>query len=199
MENILTTRRSLIRQVVRDMVTAFKTMSPGNFILPDDITGEMMYESFDRISFQVELNCIENFEIEDFEIDGGFYVEEDTFEIEINYNPDVFPKKTYDLVSELNDVFTHEFQHYLQARNGERLKTKTNNSFKYYLQPHELEAQVAGFSRVAKITKQPFEKVVNDWFGKKNKHNNLTPKEIEIIINKIISTHNAKKLSRIIK
>ena len=74
MENILTTRRSLIRQVVRDMVTAFKTMSPGNFILPDDITGEMMYESFDRISFQVEFNCIENFEIMDFEIDGGFYV-----------------------------------------------------------------------------------------------------------------------------
>jgi len=192
MESVTTTRRSLIRQVVRDMVTAFKTLSPGNFILPDDITGEMMYESFDRISFQVEMNCIEDFTVEDFEIDGGFYVEEDTLELDVRYNPDVFPKKLYDLVSELNDVFTHELQHYIQERNGMRLKTDVVDPLKYYSQPHEIDAQIAGFSRVSKITKKPFESVVRKWFEKNNENNQLTPKEIEIIINKVISTYNER-------
>jgi len=192
MELVTTTRRSLIRQVVRDMVTAFKTLSPGNFILPDDITGEMMYESFDRISFQVEMNCIEDFTVEDFEIDGGFYVEEDTLELDVRYNPDVFPKKLYDLVSELNDVFTHELQHYIQERNGMRLKTDVVDPLKYYLQPHEIDAQIAGFSRVSKITKKPFESVVRKWFEKNNENNQLTPKEIEIIINKVIPTYNER-------
>ena len=67
-------------------------------------------------------------------------------------------------------------------RNYEFPKKEPKKPFKYYTQYHELEAQIKGLKRKAKITGKKFEEVVKDWFEKNQHKHKLSKKEIEKII-----------------
>jgi hypothetical protein len=133
--------------------------------------------------FNIEVKIDEVDNIEGFELDGGYYDDEDTFEIQIIYNPKFFPENYYDLIGELNELVRHELQHLIQAERGIDRPTDETDPEKYYLQPHEIDAQVAGFKRLSKIRKQPFEKIVRDFF---HKNKTLSDEAKERIVSKIL-------------
>mgnify|MGYP003350517992 CR=1 FL=1 len=64
---------------------------------------------------------------------------------------------------------------------------KTEKSFEYYNQPHELEAQLAGFRRRAKKEKRNINDVSKEWFEKYLSKHNLSADEIETTIKNILN------------
>lgn len=159
-------KKGIVRKLVQDIIKVFK-QGEGEYDLPEDISNEMTY-SFRGLNtdFTMEVKIDENENIEGFELDGGYYDDNDTFEIHVMYNPNFFPETYYDLIGELNELVRHELQHLIQAERGVDRPTDETDPEKYYLQPHEIDAQVAGFKRLSKIRKQPFEKIVRDYFHK---------------------------------
>ena len=171
-------RKGIVRKLVQDIIKVFKE-GEGEYTLPEEISDEMTY-SFRGLNtdFTMEVKIDEDENIDGFELDGGYYDDEDTFEIQIMYNPEFFPEKYYDLIGELNELVRHELQHLIQAERGIDRPTDETDPEKYYLQPHEIDAQVAGFKRLSKIRKQPFEKVVRDFFHKNKTLSNAAKERI---------------------
>jgi hypothetical protein len=159
-------KKGVVRKLVQDIIKVFK-QGEGEYELPEDVSDEMTYSfrGFDS-EFNIEVKIDEDENIDGFELDGGYYDDDDTFEIHVIYNPKFFPEKYYDLIGELNELVRHELQHLIQAERGIDRPTDETDPEKYYLQPHEIDAQVAGFKRLSKIRKQPFEKIVRDFFRK---------------------------------
>jgi len=92
-----------------------------------------------------------------------------------------------ELIGELNETIRHELEHVYQHQKGfEFPKREPKSPIKYYTQPHELEAQVAGFKRIAKLKKLPLIQVIRNWFNKNQSRHRLSPKEVETVIKKII-------------
>ena len=71
------------------------------------------------------------------------------------------------------------------------VKEKTN-PFKYYTQPHEVDAQIFGFNRLAKLSKRPFETIVRNWFDKNKDIHKLNKNETQKVINIILTQNNEK-------
>lgn len=171
-------RKGIVRKLVQGIIKVFK-QGEGEYDIPEDISDEMTY-SFRGLNtdFTMEVKIDEDENIDGFELDGGYYDDEDTFEIQIIYNPEFFPEKYYDLIGELNELVRHELQHLIQAERGIDRPTNETDPEKYYLQPHEIDAQVAGFKRLSKIRKQPFEKIVRDFFHKNKTLSNAAKERI---------------------
>ena len=178
-------KKGIVRKVVQDIIRVFKK-GEGEYVLPEDISNNMTYD-FPNLNteFTVEVKIDEDNSIEGFDIDGGYYDDEETFEIHIQYNPKFFPETYYDLIGELNEIVRHELQHLIQSERGINKPSDETDPEKYYLQPHELDAQIAGFKRLSKIRKEPFEKTVIDWF---NKNKTLSDDAKERIISVILKT-----------
>ena len=178
-------KKGIVRKIVQDIIRVFKK-GDGEYTLPEDISSNMTYD-FPSLNteFTVEVKIDEDNTIEGFDIDGGYYDDEETFEIHIQYNPKFFPETYYDLIGELNEIVRHELQHLIQSERGVNRPTDETDPEKYYLQPHELDAQIAGFKRLSKIRKEPFEKTVIDWF---NKNKTLSDDAKERVINVILKT-----------
>lgn len=182
--------RHPVRTIVKDILTVLKNEEEGEFYLPENDDYGMGY-SFDNIpaQFTVELHIkIDNI-INNFKINAYYSEDDDVIEVLIVYNPNDLKQSLYDIVGELNEVITHELEHILQNYRGElpSKKISTKNPLKYYTQPHEISAQVAGFKRLSKLRKIPFENVVRDWFDTHKDIHNLKPKEVEIVINKLLN------------
>jgi len=186
-------KRNVVRKVVEDIIQVFKSHGEGDYVLPEDLTEEFTYQFPNlKTEFNVELTIEESDEVDNFELDGGYYDEEDTMEIEIVFNPEAFPKSLYDLVAELNETVRHELQHLIQYERGESHTPDESSSEIYYSQPHELDAQVAGLKRKSKIRKQPFEQSAREWFVKnKNKHN-MDDESVERVIQKLLKIYNGQ-------
>ena len=59
--------------------------------------------------------------------------------------------------------------------------------YKYYTQPHEIDAQVFGFKRLSKLTKRPFEVVVKEWFDTHEDVHKLSADEVNDVISKLLN------------
>jgi hypothetical protein len=175
---------SLVRKIVRDIVNLFKNKEHGNFNLPND---EMFYSFGNLNDFNVELELTPTEQVDGYNIESNFYREDDTMEIQIEYNPKYGPSIIYDLIGDLNDNIRHELQHSIQHSQDYKFPKKEPKSpLKYYTQPHEIEAQKKGFRRVAKLQRKPLEQVVRQWFNKNRNRHGLSDKEIEIVIDQIL-------------
>jgi hypothetical protein len=188
-------KRDIVRTIVQDIVKTFKDNGDGYYSLPEDLSGEMTYQ-FDKLNteFTVELSIEKSNNVEGIEIDGGFYEDEDTIEVQVTYNPSFFPQIYYDLVGQLNDLIRHELQHMIQSERGEYLPKKVKNPEKYYMQPHEIEAQISGIKRLSKLKNEPFEVTLRDWFYKNESKHGLTQNQSEKIIQNLLKNErNTKK------
>lgn len=176
--------RQSTRQVVRDIVNVLKTKTEGIFLLPEDEFYE--FKNYPT-SFSVEVDIEHDDSKKGYSIDADYDTEDDVVTVRIICNPKTLSQDLYDMVGELNEIITHELEHGLQSSKGELdgfNEWKTN--LDYYLQPHEIQAQIKGFRRISNLTKTPFEKVVRNWFKTHGEFHNLTPEEEKIIINKLI-------------
>jgi hypothetical protein len=103
------------------------------------------------------------------DIQGYWDEDENQIEIDVDIADDADMDVMYELIGELNDVVTHEFQHAKQTKRGyEFPDVEYKQPKRYYLQQHEIEAQVAGFKRKAKLQKRPIEVVIREYFKKRN-------------------------------
>ena len=95
----------------------------------------------------------------------------------IDYNPTQFPGAMDDLVSELIDMFRHEFEHVAQdsfaskwVKYVHREPTNPNFYVGYLLQGNEIPAYLRGFETVVERTGKTLEQVMEAWY-KNNKAN----------------------------
>jgi hypothetical protein len=191
-ENLIVEGRydSIVRELVRDIVSFYKYQREGEFLLPEDLKGEKFNSyKFPGINneFVIELNLEIDDEVENIDIDAAYYREEDVIEITIISNPEMGYKNLELLIGELNETLRHELEHIYQYQKGYKFpKREPTSPIKYYLQPHELEAQRAGFKRIAKLQKKPLIDVITNWFNKNKKRHRLSDKEVEKVIKKIL-------------
>jgi hypothetical protein len=191
-ENLIIEGRydSIVRELVRDIVSFYKYQREGEFLLPEDLKGEEYHSyKFPGINneFVIELNLEIDDDVENIDIDAAYYREEDVIEITIISNPEMGYKNLELLIGELNETLRHELEHIYQYQKGYKFPKKEPTSpIKYYLQPHELEAQREGFKRIAKLQKKPLIDVITNWFKKNQKRHRLSDKEVEKVIKKIL-------------
>lgn len=182
-------RRFIIRSIARDIINVLKDEDEGEFYLPNYLKDEDEY-SFETLNydFTVELVISINENIENFIIDANLYRKDNIIEVNIEYNPKNKQTLMYDIIGELNEVIAHEITHIDQYVKGSHdLDVEPpSDSLNYYMQEHELDAQVNGFKRLSKLTKTPFEIVVKRWFRTHKDIHNLSDDESEIVINKIL-------------
>jgi hypothetical protein len=194
MESVITENKysNVVRQVVKDILKVFKHQKEGNYQLPEDIATDeedMIYD-FPQLdsSFTVELIMTLNDEIETVDVDGEYYRDDDTIVVRIESNPNLDRETLEELHFELNELIAHELQHLVQRDSGYKFPRKEpKKSLKYYTQPHELEAQVTGFKRRAQKERRPFRDVVINWFLKNKSKHQLTDKEVDVVVNKILN------------
>lgn len=177
---------SITRKVVRDIINIFKQNDEGDFTLPEDISDEMVYDLKGDTSFSINLKITPTDSVDGFSLDSDYYFDDDTIEVEINYNPRFGQEIMYDLIGELNDVIRHELEHIKQHLNNYYFPKEPKKPKKYYSQEHELDAQIAGFKRRAKLEKRKLSDVMWDWFDKNSNRHNLNPDEVKIIIKKLL-------------
>jgi hypothetical protein len=186
-----TQQRQVISTVVKDIITLFKDNDDGEFYLPEDIDENKMTYEFSKLStpFSVELTLEENENIDNFKINGEYAEDDDTITIVINYNPNKKRTLVYDLIGELNEIVAHEIRHIAQKEKGhfELGGSKEEDPYKYYTQPHELDALNFGFKRMARMTKKPIETLVQNWFGKNKDIHMLNPEQKKDVIKKILN------------
>lgn len=181
-----------IRNVVKDILTTFKYQKEGEFNLPEDILGgeEMVY-IFPNIDspFSVELYMEVDDDVDTVDVDGEYYADDDTIVVRIKSNPNLDREMLEELHFELVELISHEIKHLEQNERGYKFPRKEpKKSLKYYTQPHEIEAQVAGFKKRAQKQRRPFADVVDDWFDKNRHKHGLTDDEIDIVVDKILDS-----------
>lgn len=178
----------ITRVIVRDIIKMFKKTKVGEFSLPEDLgdIDEMTYDFGKNLPpFSVTLKMIEDEGVDDFEIDGEYYRDDETIVIEIVTNPNTDKTIIQNMIGELNETVRHELEHIKQNMLGYKRKKEPKNPLKYYTQKSEIEAQIAGFKRRAKQEKKDIRDIANDWFKKYQKRHNLTPKEIDKLKKKL--------------
>jgi hypothetical protein len=181
--------RQEIRTVVRDIIQIFKQEEEGEFYLPSDLTDEMEYE-FPKFNLEVELIIQQSEDVDDFLLNAELYRDEGIIAIVIMYNPKNKTKSLYSLVGELNELVAHELRHlYQQAYGTHDIDVEEpEDPFEYYMQPHEIDAQIAGFKRMSQITRKPFEEVVRNWFEKNKDIHRLNDDQKEKVIQTILKS-----------
>jgi len=180
----------VVRAVVRDIISIYKNNKEGEFEIPEDLDPERLVYEFPRVSeeFSVFLDFRLDDSIQDFDIDGEYLEEDNTIFITILTNPTKKNEILQEVIGELNEVIRHELEHLKQTERGyEFPDEEPKDPFNYYLQKHETEAQRKGFKRRSRKEKKHFETIVRNWFRKYHYKHKLTPDQIEIIVNRIVS------------
>jgi hypothetical protein len=184
-------RRNVIRQIVSGITKVFKTEEDGEFYLPNYFDEEKDFYEFKELPtpLSVEMQLAKNDEIQSFVINGEYLHEDDIIIIRIEYNPEVKMQIMYDLIGELNELIAHEIRHVDQNIKGtyELGGDEPEDPYEYYTQPKELDAQLFGFKRLAKITQKPLDFVIKNWFEKNKEIHGLTDEQIPDVINKILT------------
>jgi hypothetical protein len=182
-------RRNVIRTLVRDIITVFKSEDEGEYYLPNYLDNEDFYNFLDfNHDLTIELNLVEDESLDSFKLDAWLWGNEDVIEVVITYNPNTKNNITFKLIGELNEVIGHEIRHIDQKyRNLFDINVpEEEDPYKYYTQPHEIDAQVFGFKRLSKLTKRPFEVVVKEWFDTHEDVHKLNSDEVDDVITKLL-------------
>jgi hypothetical protein len=179
----------IVRQIVNDILSVFKTKKVGNYQLPDDLRETESYYDYSELGkgYSLNLSIKENEDVETFEVEGDLYYKDDVIDIEILVNPNSGNEILNDLVNELNEVVRHEIEHILQYQGGRRARKEVSDKYKYYTHKYELGAQKAGFKRRARREKNDMETLVRNWFKKYPHKHTLNPEQQEKVIQKILS------------
>jgi hypothetical protein len=135
---------------------------------------------------EITLSVAPSKKVEDFLIDGNFYRSDLSIELVIIYNPDK-EKDLYWMNWALNEILAHEVCHYQQYLEGRlpRNGKKELSAPKYFLQKHEVEAQIAGWQRVSKLTGDTPKKSAEIWFGRNSRFHGMEELEWKKVIKKI--------------
>jgi hypothetical protein len=178
------------RKVIRDITNIIKTGIKGKYYLPEDVNQDKMLYDFKKLPlFAVEFLLEYDASLsDDYLIDGETFEDEDgTIFLYLIINPSKYPQSLYDIIGDLNETFRHELEHVLQDAGrrpdeevymgGEQPQDKT-----YYLQPHEIPAEIRGFRRLVKLRKQEPREVIKSWFVRNKSIHKLSDEDINELV-----------------
>lgn len=177
------------RQLVKDVLGFIKNNNEGEFSLPEDFGGdELTYDFGNLEEFSVTLILEQDPEIEDYDVDGEYYRDDDTIVVRVSINPDINKRQIlYDLVGDLNELIMHELIHVKQKSEGFDFPKKTPKTpYGYYSRDYEIEAQRKGFKRVSKIQKKEMGDVMKRWYDRNKPKHNLSQKDFDRVVKKIL-------------
>jgi len=181
-----------VRTIVRDIIQLYKLEGEGEYYLPEELDDDIMEYEFPKFSLSVELILEPSDMVDDFIVDAELFREDNVISVSVKYNPEKKSSITYDLIGELNEIIAHEMRHIIQKSRTEfDLERPTGEGIDYYTSPEEIDAQVFGFRRMARITKRPFSELVRNWFRTHKDLHTLSDEEQEIVINKLLD-YNSK-------
>ena len=178
-----------VRKVIRDIINVVKNGESDEFYLPEDISESFKSEyEFPQLPFSFDV-------VLDLTIDDQtkYYINanllgEDTIGIKLNINSNDLPSKIYQLIGDLNDIVAHEIEHIYQNYGFRKEKLEDYPEYaqttgkEYYKHPIEVPAQIAGFKRQSKITGEPIETLMKDYFKKIKGEYDLSDEDVEDII-----------------
>jgi hypothetical protein len=180
--------RKFLRNIVRDII----------FNIKKDYRKSKTYK-YDRVDagfgnpfdMEIIMNKGKDFDgkfLKPYDIEAFWDDDTDTLEVFLNIDPKTDQSFLYDLIGELNDVISHELTHKRQYERGDKIsKRRITRPGTYYTQPHEVEAQMVGFKRKAKLMRKPLEDIIRDYFDRRRTKYNLNDKIIDRIVKKILS------------
>ena len=200
-----------IRRIVRDLTNIIKTKEYGDYNLPEDINNHQLEYDFDEDyrklnlsrsydipPFSIEFNYDANFNMDEpYMINGSLLSDGDTIAIILIINPEQYPSFMYDLIADLNDIVSHEIEHIFQE-NFRRPEEEIHNvedgeeeptGKEYYMQKHEIPAQLKGIKRVAKLRKQSIEQVISDWFKRSKYAHQLNDEDAQYMVKFLTSEY----------
>jgi hypothetical protein len=183
--------RKTVRDVVRDIVFEIKKnlRSKREITFPEYNLGQ--HSPFDLV---LKINptpkkhrheLLKPFDVQAFWVEG-----EDTIEVEVDIDENAGNEIFYELIGELNDVVRHELEHRNQEYSGYEFPDKEyKQPLRYYTQQHEIEAQVAGFKRKAKIQGREIEDVMREFFNRRKTVYNLKQSTIDKIVGRLMDEY----------
>ena len=180
----------MIEKLVKDILSVINSKVDGFYLLPESICDDLVYK-FNEIESEItiELYIDSNNDVNTFFLDGAYVSDEDVLEVSVIMNPSLSENYKEELYFELIELITHEIQHIKQYENGVILPLKQpKQPLKYYTQPHEIDAQIAGFKKRAKLESKPINEVVKNWFIKYEKIHRLSPKNVDIVMGKLLES-----------
>jgi hypothetical protein len=190
-ESMITESRydSVVRSIVRDIITILKKGKDGEYGLPEDLYDDQMEYEFPQIDnpFSIFLEISSDDSVDGFDVEAEYYNDDDVIFVEIVTNPSYGQEILQELIGELNEVIRHELEHIKQHQQGYNFPKKEPKSpEKYYTQQHELEAQRAGFKRRSKGEKLDYETLVRRWFDTNQHKHRMNKDQAERVIQKIL-------------
>lgn len=189
------------RKVVKDILKIIKEPNSDEefYQLPDYFSGVDgdMYD-FGELEFNVYVNIVGYESLkEPFIVDaemGGDY--DDEIYITLTLGPEFSDKDYEDVQMVLNDYVRHEIEHVIDATEGGDIESPDNLSpYDYYMQPHEVRAQKAGFNRKAKLEKKPVEDIIHDYLEYRQKIDKLSDEQ-KSNLTKTLSEHKNKRYNQ---
>ena len=198
-----------VRKIVRQIINIIKSGNYGNYNLPEDVTtsNELEY-NFDAESekfglsrsygippFSIELKYdVNNGMNEPYMVNAALMDDDETIGMIIIINPNHYPQLMYDLVADVNDLVAHEIEHIFQV-NGLRPDDEVSNGDEdlsgpeYYMQSHEVPAELEGLKRIAKLRNQSIEQVMREWFKRNKYAHQMEDDDVEKVINYLLSKY----------
>lgn len=180
---------SLVRQIVKDIVTIYKREDDGEFYLPEDLVEDEVEYYLRDASVTVELIIEQSENVDGYLLNAEYYADDDVIIVKIIYNPETKQKVIYNMIGELNEILAHELRHNVQKNRGLfsfRKEPSEKEGYAYYTKPKELDAQYYGFKRMSRITKRPYEELVRNWFKTHKDIHQMNDKDSEKVINKLL-------------
>jgi hypothetical protein len=184
---------SSIRNIVRDIITIYKSEEDGEFYLPEELGDDNLVYILPNSQISVELILEKSDNVDDYMVNANFYRKDDIIVIKIVYNPTVKNQITYNLIGELNELVAHELRHQYQRDYGlfdldarDDDEDEEPEGYEYYSRPEEIDAQVEGFKRMRDVTRRPFEELVRNWFRTHRDIHQMNPEDEKNIIDQIL-------------
>lgn len=173
--------RLFVRKLVKYITKLLKNNKKGSF----DNFYETLNDEIGEILLEVHLFHTKE---EDFNIEAEYSPDDDSISIYIDYNPKTLEKNMYEIIGVLNEYIEHELTHAKQNFEDVIPTRQPKSPFKYYSQPHEIEAQRKGFQRLSKLRKLPLDIVVKTWYDTHRDIHGLNDKQSDKIIKQILNT-----------
>jgi len=181
---------SVVRKLVKDIISVVKYQKNGEFGLPEDLSSEEIFYKFPHLEteFSVFLDLQQDDNVDTVDVDGDYYPEDELIYITIKTNPFKKNQILHELTGELNELIRHELEHIKQNEEGYEFPDETEDPELYYTQKHEIDAQRKGFMRRARKENRSYEDLVRTWFDKNKHKHKLEPHQIESVIKKILAS-----------
>ena len=179
--------RKFLRDIVRDIIFKIKK----DYKKPKTYKYNRVDPGFGNpFDMEIVMNKGKDFDgkfLKPYDMEAFWDDDTDTLEVFLNIDPRTDQSFLYNLVGEFNDVISHELTHKRQYERGDKIsKRRITRPETYYTQPHEVEAQMVGFKRKAKLMGKPLEDIIRDYFNKRRIKYNLTDMIIDRIVKKLM-------------